>query len=233
MEQVSVILQAVFILITFLTVWQFYRASNKSKPFLIFISVWMAIQFLLGQSGFFNHQNTFPPRAMLLIMPPTLFTVIFFLTPRGKTFTSQLNLKHLALIHTIRIPVEFVLYYLFVAKAIPAIMTFEGRNFDILAGLTAPFIYYFGFVKNKLSSKTIIIWNLISLGLLVNIVTIVVLCAKTPFQQFAFDEPDIAIGHFPFNWLPSVVVPIVFISHLSTLRQLINKTKQLKTNGVI
>lgn len=226
MEQVATSIQTVFIIITFLTVWQFYKASNKSKTFLVIILVWMAIQFFLAEKGFYTDQKAIPPRAMLLIMPPTIFTVMFFLTPSGRRFTYQLYLKELTLLHIVRIPVEFVLYYLFVAEAIPQIMTFEGRNFDILAGLTAPFVFYFGFVKNKLSNKTIIIWNVIGLALLINIVTIVVLCAKTPFQLFAFGQPNIAIGHFPFNWLPSVVVPIVVLSHLSTLRQLIGKVNK-------
>ena len=65
------------------------------------------------------------------------------------------------------------------------------------------------------------IWNFISLGLLLNIIFIAILSAKTPLQQFAFDQPNIAIGHFPFNWLPSIIVPIVLLSHLATIRQLI------------
>lgn len=28
-------------------------------------------------------------------------------------------------------------------------MTFEGRNFDILSGLSAPLVYYFGFGGNR------------------------------------------------------------------------------------
>lgn len=225
MEQVSTWIKVVFIITAFLAVAQFYSASNKSKSFLILVVVWMAIQFLLGRTNFFAIENTLPPRAMLLILPASLFTIILFFIPAGKRFTNQLNIKQLTLIHIVRIPVEIVLYYLFVEKVIPQMFTFEGRNFDILAGLTAPFIYYFGFIKNKLSKGIIIIWNVISLALLLNIVTIVILSSKTPFQHFAFDQPNLAIAHFPFNWLPSVVVPIVLLSHLATIRQLFNGKK--------
>jgi hypothetical protein len=50
-----------------------------------------------------------------------------------------LDKKILTLLHIIRIPVELGLYWLFIYKAIPQLMTFEGRNFDILVGLTVPF----------------------------------------------------------------------------------------------
>lgn len=221
MDQVSTFLKVFFIITAFVTVLQFYRAANKSKPFLILILVWMVIQFVLVQTGFYDNPDAFPPRLMFQLVPTLVFILIQFFTVRGRNFIDQLNIKQLTLLHTVRIPVEIVLYYLFVAKVIPEIMTFEGRNFDIIAGLTAPVIYYFGFIKSKISNTTMVIWNLFSLFLLINILSIAILSVKSPFQQFGLNETNIALGHFPFNWLPSVVVPIVLFSHLATLRQLI------------
>jgi hypothetical protein len=221
MEQVSITLQIIFIATTLLTVALFYRATKKSKAFLVIIFVWMAIQLLLGLTGFYTNGFTLPPRFILLILPPLIFITGMFFTAAGNKFINSLNTPQLTLLHTLRVPVEIVLYFLFIARAIPQIMTFEGRNFDILAGLTAPVIYYFGFIKNKISNTFLIIWNLICLALLLNIVIIAILSAATPFQQFGFNQPNIAIAYFPFNWLASVVVPIVLFSHAATLRQLI------------
>jgi hypothetical protein len=229
MEEVSILLQTVFIVITILTVLQFYRATKKSKIFLIVAFIWMTVQLLIGLTGFYTNGFTTPPRFVLLILPPLIFIIAMFFFTTGKKFISSLNTRQLTLLHAIRVPVEIVLYFLFIARAIPQIMTFEGRNFDILAGLTAPVIYYFGFIKNKISNTFLIIWNLICLALLLNIVIIAVLSAATPFQQFGFNQPNIAIAYFPFNWLASVVVPIVLFSHAATLRQLIlQKTKLSK-----
>ncbi len=221
MEQVSTILQLIFITLTLLTVLQFYRAKKQSKIFLVIIFIWMLLQLLLGLTNFYANGFIMPPRFALLIAPPLIVMIIMFITAAGKKFIDSLNITQLTLLHAIRIPVEIILYFLFVAKTIPQIMTFEGRNFDILAGLTAPVIYYFGFVKNKIPNSFLVIWNLICLALLLNIIIIAILSAATPFQQFGFNQPNIAIAHFPFNWLASVVVPIVLFSHLATLRQLI------------
>ena len=92
-----------------------------------------------------------------------------------------------------RIPVELVLFWLFLSKTIPELMTFEGRNFDIIAGITAPFIAYFGLTKTDLSRQIILIWNFICLGLLVNIVVTALFSAPSPIQKFAFEQPNIAI----------------------------------------
>jgi len=135
-------------------------------------------------------------------------------------FIDNMDVKMLTLLHAIRIPVELILFGLFINKTIPEAMTFEGRNFDILSGLTAPFIYYFGFVKKTLDKKIILAWNFICLALLINIVATAILSAPFTFQKLAFDQPNIAILYFPFVWLPCCIVPIVFLSHLASIRQL-------------
>lgn len=183
----------------------------------------MTVQFFLGKGDFYDNTIAIPPRFIFLLFPAFIIITILFLTIGGKKFIDNLKLKHLLLLHTIRIPVEITLYYLFVAKTIPQIMTFEGRNFDIIAGLTAPVIFYFGFIKNKISDRLLIVWNVLSLILLINIIVIALLSANTPLQQFAFDQPNIALGHFPFNWLPSIIVPLVLFSHLTILRQIIRR----------
>ena len=135
----------------------------------------------------------------------------------------KLDLKTLTILHVVRIPVELVLYGLFLEEAIPELMTFSGRNFDILAGITAPFVYYFGYIKRVLSRKFILIWNVLCLALLLNIVLNAILSAPLPFQQFAFEQPNLAILYLPFVWLPAVVVPIVMLSHLIAIKRLSKK----------
>lgn len=71
--------------------------------------------------------------------------------------------------------------------------------------------------------KFLLAWNFIGIGLLANIVINAVLSVPSPFQKFAFNQPNIAVLYFPFNWLPGVVVPLVLLSHLVVIRQLFTK----------
>ena len=64
-------------------------------------------------------------------------------------------------------------------------------------------------------------WNIISLGLLVNIIIYAVLSAPFSFQKMAFDQPNIAVLYFPFNLLPAFIVPVVLFGHLVSIRQLL------------
>jgi hypothetical protein len=216
----------IFGLTTLITAVLFYRAANYSKATLLIISVWLVIQSAIGLSGFYTVTDKIPPRFLLTILPPILFIILLFMTSKGRKYIDRLDIKTLTILQMIRIPVEIVLLWLFIHKTVPKLMTFEGRNFDILSGLSAPAIYYFGFKKQAINKKLILVWNFICLGLLINIVVNAVLSAPFPFQKFAFDQPDIAVLYFPFNWLPSCVVPMVLLSHLASIRQLINPVKQ-------
>ncbi len=180
--------------------------------------IWLLIQAVLPLNHVYD-TDAFPPKIFLLgIFPTILAILILFSTARGRQFIDSLPLKNLTYLHVVRIPVELVLFWLFLNKAIPELMTFEGRNFDIIAGITAPIIAYFGFVKAKLSRRTILVWNFICLGLLANIVVHALFSAPSPIQKFAFEQPNIAILYFPFSWLPTFVVPIVLFSHLVAIR---------------
>lgn len=221
MENLPIYISIFFGLTTFLTVGIFYKATHFSKTTLYILLIWLITQIFIGLSGFYLVTATLPPRFLLLVLPPVLFIIGLFFTSKGRKFIDSLDMKTLTILHTIRIPVEIALFWLFAHKAIPELMTFEGRNFDILSGLSAPVIFYFAFIKKSLNPKILLIWNLICLGLLVNIVANAVLSAPFPFQMFAFDQPNVAVLYFPFNWLPSCVVPLVLLSHLATIRQLI------------
>ena len=212
----------IFTLTTTLTIFFFYKAAHHSRNFLIVVLAWLLIQTLLGLKLFYVVTNTIPPRIILLAAPPLVMIACLFLTTRGKYFLDGLDIKYLTMLHIIRIPVELVLLWLSINKVIPQLMTFEGRNFDILSGITAPIIYYFVFVKNNFNKKVVLGWNFICLALLLNIVVNAVLSVPTAFQQFSFEQPNIAILYFPFNLLPAVVVPLVLLSHLAAIRQLMN-----------
>lgn len=215
-----------------LFIWAIKKSESettRSKAIPIFIGfiIWLIIQIVLTRNNIYKTDtNSLPPKIIVFGILPTILTIILlFMTQNGRQFIDSLPLKNLTYLNIVRIPVEIVLFWLFLNKAIPELMTFEGRNFDIFAGITAPFIAYFGLLKRKLSRRTILVWNFICLGLLLNIVVNALFSAPSPIQKFAFNQPNIAILNFPFSLLPTFIVPIVLFVHLTSIRQLLNKNK--------
>jgi len=225
MENLPFYVYFVFVLTVLSALFMFYKATNYSKTALLIVSAWMIAQTVITLSGFYKISSSVPPRVSLLLVPPLVMTIILFSTKKGKAFIDRLDLKTLTLFHMVRIPVELTLFWLFLNKSVPELMTFEGRNFDILSGISAPLMYYFVFVKMKWSNAVLLIWNFICLALLFNIVFHAFLSVPGIFQQFAFDQPNVAIVVFPFVFLPSVLVPMVLFSHLTAIRRILLKRK--------
>jgi hypothetical protein len=195
------------------------RNANKILAGLI---GWLAIQAFLSLGNVYHsNPEARPPRIFVMGVLPVLLTIIIlFGTQQGRRFTDSLPLLPLTWLNVVRIPVEGVLFWLFLHKAIPEIMTFEGRNFDIFAGITAPFIAI-GIMKGKINKQVTLAWHFICLGLLINIMVIAFLSAPSPFQKLAFDQPNIAVLHYPFSWLASFVAPLVLFGHLVSIRKIL------------
>lgn len=226
-ENLPSFISTTFILTVFLTVGIFLFAVRQNvfetfpaKLFSFLLAFWLILQAMLGIGGFYLKTDGMPPRLILFGVIPALILIICYFLFARENFIERLPLRILTFIHIIRIPVEIVLLWLFQQKLIPQIMTFEGRNFDILAGISAPLIAWLAFRNKKVNRTLLIVWNFLVLGLLFNIVITAVLSFPFGFQQFGFDQPNRAVLYFPFNLLPTVVVPLVLFSHLISLWKL-------------
>lgn len=221
LDQVPAYVGILFMLTTLAAILIFVAAANNSKPVLFILLAWIGLQSIPAMYGFYTHTYSLPPRFVLLIGPPFLLILLMFIIPAGKRFIDSLKPEYLTWLHTVRIPVEIGLWLLFINGAVSEIMTFEGRNFDILAGITAPIVAILAFRKKAIGKIGLLIWNFICLALVLNIVIIAIFAVPTPFQQWGFEQPNIAVMYFPFIWLPCCIVPLVIFSHLVVIRKLI------------
>lgn len=195
------------------------RRANLVLDLLI---LWLIVQAAVTLKDVYNAGiMASPPRIVLFaVLPVMLVIVLLFITKGGRRFLDGLSLRWLTWLHMVRIPVELVLYWLSLEKAVPALMTFAGWNFDILAGLSAPFMAWMVFARGG-SRKILLAWNIICLALLLNIMVIAFLSAPSPLQALAFDQPNVGMMNFPFSWLPAFVAPLVLLAHLSSIRRII------------
>lgn len=214
-----------FILTSAFTVWMFFRAIKNNGFFLISALVWMVLLGVLAYVGLFTDTSSLPPKVILAPVTAIIILLSFFLTKNGRSFIRNMDLTWLTWLHVVRIPVELVLYSLAMQKLIPELMTFEGNNPDILSGITAPIAVFLFIKKDKIKRTGLLIWNLICLALLVNIVILAALSVASPMQQFAFEQPNVAILDFPYIWLPGIVVPLVMFSHLAAIYKIIAERK--------
>lgn len=216
-----------FFLATVVATWiMLYRAQNAPK-FMWFLAIgWIPLQILLSINGFYLNTTSMPPHFALAIGPPVIFIVCLALFYR-KVLIENSSIKYLTLLHTIRIAVEFALLYLFEMGEIPKLMTFEGSNPDIISGITAP-LAWLAYRKGMIGNRGLLFWNIACLGLLLNIVIRAILSAPTPFQQFAFDQPNVGLLKAPYVLLPAFIVPAVLFSHVVAILKLASRNVSLR-----
>jgi len=223
MEQLPWYVTAIFIGTIILATWLFVKATHYSRMTLMLTSGWTCLQIILGISGFYRDPASLAGRFPLLVVPPIIILVSLFVTRKGRSFIDGLDLPALTIFHIIRLPVEITLLFLFINHTIPKAMTIEGRNYDILSGLSAPILYYLVFIKKDLGKPVLIIWNFVCIGLLLNVVIHAVLSLPGRSVGFGFEQPNIAVGHLPYILLPALIVPMALFCNAAAIMQLLRQ----------
>lgn len=192
------------------------RVFNKVLISLIGWAVFVAIWSLSGRMQDFSK---FPLNLAPVLFIPLIVILIATFSKTAKEILVHTEPKAIIKLQSFRIFVELVIWLLFIEQMLPVQMTFEGRNLDILSGITAVIVAWL--VANQKINKTVlIIWNIACLGLLINIVTVAILSMPVPFQYF-FNEPvNTAVAKFPYAFLPAFLVPLAYMLHFFSLRQL-------------
>jgi hypothetical protein len=225
LENVPQIVSILFIAMTLVFLYYFWKMLRKdlgnqiANRAIIGLSTWSVLVGVLASQGFYLDFESKPPRFVLVVFP--ILAVIIFLLFKYPNEIKKLDLVSLTYLHLVRVPVEIFIFFWFTYGIVPQEMTFEGRNFDILSGLTAPLVAYF-IVQNgaKEHLKMVYSWNILTLLLVINIVATAVLSLPSSFQVFGVDQPNIAVIHFPFVLLPAVIVPLVVFCHAVSIIQL-------------
>ena len=216
-------LSIIFSITVILTLFFLGSTFKNARIPITILLIWLIIQSLIASTGFYTVTNTLPPRMMALLAPPILCIALLFISAKGRNYIDTLYTEWLTWLHTVRVPVEICLLLLFNAGLVPKLMTFEGINFDIISGLSAPLVVYYGYRRKTWSRNILLTWNIICLALLFNIAYHGILSVPTPFQRFGFEQPNIGLTYFPYILLPGFIVPAVLFAHLVSIRQLIRK----------
>ncbi len=185
--------------------------------------IWLFLTAWLAANHFFDDFSFKPPKLFFFVIFYVISGLIPFMTQKGRAFLKQIPITSLTYLHIIRVPVEIVLWWLFLEGQVPEKMTFEGVNYDIISGITAPFaaIFLVGYKGYRRTGA--IIWNVLALMLLINIVAHAILATPFFYDPAIYDTKNVAVLYPPFVWLPVFVAPSVLLAHIISLYQLISR----------
>jgi hypothetical protein len=184
------------------------------------MGAWLVLTGVLAIGGYFRDFSTAPPRIALAIVPAFLAMLAIAFHPRAMRVALAAPHHWILYTQSFRILMEAILYLLYRNQAMPRVMTFEGRNFDLLTGLSAlalAILWQRGWLRSK---PVLRVWNWAGIAILALTFSQGFLSAPTPYQLIHEGVDNVVIGAFPFIWLPAFVVPYAFLLHILSLRKL-------------
>jgi small-conductance mechanosensitive channel len=216
----ALVLTLLAIVCALLLNWILFRDKPRSLTLgILFIGAWFLVTGGLASAGFFSNFAAVPPRLLFaLFIPAVVLAIAIPVSGDLREALGDTPIGWLIALQTFRVVVELVLWRGYKSGAIPVQMTFEGRNFDILAGLTAPFAAW---LWQRTHNRTFAIaWNIAGIVLLANIIVVAILSTPGRFRVFTDGPPNTLLTHFPFIYLPAVLVPVAYTAHILSLRRL-------------
>jgi hypothetical protein len=206
--------------VTLALVMALRRAGVSASLGLLLGVVYVGVPAGLAGAGLLDRYNPLPAPALLLVLGITVLTVALTLTRLGGLVANAIPLAAVVALQAFRVAVELWLHRLYLEGVVPVQMTYAGRNFDIVSGVTGLLLGAWLLAGRPAPRGLVLAWNLLSLALLANIVTIAILATPVPFRQFFDGPPNLLPSTFPYVWLPSLLVQVALASHLIVFRQL-------------
>lgn len=190
--------------------------KKTSYTFLAGVLVWVIYLSLLSRYGMLDDFG-FPPRVPILIIIPAMVCIFLFVT---RSYTKQVvhsTPKAVPVyVQSFRVVVELLIYGAYLQGTFPEAVTFEGTNFDILVGISAPFIAFL-YQKNKISIKGLLVWNICSLSVLA--LTAYSFIAAFYIHGVATWSNRDEFVQLPYLLLAGMLLPFAIFYHVISIRQ--------------
>lgn len=205
--------------------WMIFRFSMAERQvklsvirtYSIAVLLWVVYLLVVSRMGWLDDFGL-PPRIPLFLFIPLMLLMLWFLSKKlTKQALQSVPEASAVIIQSFRIVVEILIYYGFIKGIYPEAVTFEGTNFDIAVGLTAP-LFGIAYVRRWVSARVMIIWNIAGLAILgTTIATFIV--------SYYFGEVDMSpdemsrFVQMPYLLLPGILAPIAILYHIISIMQ--------------
>lgn len=143
------------------------------------------------------------------LLPLVVLAVV--LTGKWPTLTAEQDDSFVHYFHLWRLPASFVPLWLYQSGVVPIQMTFEGYNFDIIAGLTAPVLSSLAFGQQMLNKTVVMVWNILAAIILLASTWVVYSELMTNSQLMAL------YASVPFSLLLLALAPLSLAFHVQAV----------------
>jgi hypothetical protein len=180
-------------------------------------AIWVALTGFAAARGALHFGH--PPTMLPVVVITVALAIGLALSPVGTRIAIGLPLAALVGYQAFRVLVELLLHRAYREGLMPIQMSYSGRNFDIVSGISALLLGAWLLTRPTSSRLVVFVWNTLGLALLVNIMGVAMLSAPTPLRVFMNEPANVWITQAPWVWLPTVMVLAALCGHVLVYRR--------------
>jgi hypothetical protein len=156
------------------------------------VLAWLLATAIVAASGALRRFDATPPPIALLALAVGVIGIAVPCSSLGTLLVRGLPLWALVGFQVFRFPLELLMHRTYVEGLMPVQMSYSGRNYDIVSGITAGVLaVWLG--RGRAPRWVVASWNILAFVLLVNIVTVAVV--STPlFGWFGKERLNTAVA---------------------------------------
>ncbi len=204
-SKIGTCLNPIFLVLTFAVALAWVAALWRARPDRRGVAaagmiLWLSFTGVMSFSGLLEKFDRVPPPMGVLIAVAFVLAAVLAWSSFGTSLLGTVSIPMIVGFQVFRLGVEIFLWWGEQVGLVPTQMTYEGRNWDVVTGLTALPVAWL-FMRGTIGRTALSIWNILTLELLLNVVTVAALSFPTPFERFWPASRFVAT--LPYVWLPS------------------------------
>ena len=205
------------------------QARRLQRRLLIGAAIWLIVVSTAAFSGSLLPRDGRPLPFALLVISVLALGVAIARSAIGDRLARGASLAALVGFQSFRLPLELMLHRAYAEGLMPVQMSYSGRNFDIVTGLTALMLAV-AMTLTGVPRWVVAAWNVMGLILLLNILGVAIM--STPaFAYFGPDRLNVWVTWMPYTLLPAVMVLAAWAGHLVVFRALAQPSSSIQAGS--
>jgi hypothetical protein len=205
--------------IVMIALWRFL-STGRALVGTAILAAWLLYAGLLGVGGVVRGQWLGIPGVFVLLAPVFAFVaVVLVRSPVGRALALSIPLPLIIGLQTFRVGVELMIHKLWELGTVPMLLTLNGGNVEILVGVSAPAVAWIS-RKGPAGRRLTLIWSAFGLLSLINVASRAVLTSPGLLQWIHSEVPNLAMGVFPFTYIPGFMAPLAVMLHVLAFKAL-------------
>ena len=190
------------------------------------LAIWLVYVGLFSSLGYMRDPSLRPPGILWVVGPVVLFVVFVVRSNIAARVAAAIPLWLMLGFGSFRIGVELLVHRLWEDGLVPKLLTYEGGNVDMIIGLSAPIIAWIA-TRGRPGLRLAMGWNVLGLLSLANVTASAVLTG--PIKLISTEVPTVAMGFFPYAFIPGFFVPLAVTLHVLAIRAIAARLRTIRS----